>query len=96
MAKDGTVLAYLSETTLNKTFHLPEPKDMVYISIEGAKSTYDDDPDACAKIIDKFWLKKSRGGRSRWPDKLHRIEFNDEFRDFITLLHRLIGAPEAS
>lgn len=69
---------------------------MVYISIEGAKSTYDDDPDACAKIIDKFWLKKSRGGRSRWPDKLHRIEFNDEFKDFITLLHRLIGAPEAS
>lgn len=65
VAKDGTVFAYLSETAINETFHLPKPKDMAYISIEGAKFAYDDKPDACVKIIDKFWLKKSRGGRSR-------------------------------
>lgn len=95
VAKDGRVLAYFSETTINEAFHLPEPRDMIYISIEGAKAVYEDDPKACLEIINKYWLLKSRPSKSKMPSRPHRVDFKDEFRDFITLLNRVVGAPQS-
>lgn len=95
VAKDGRVLTFL-EATISEAFHLPEPRDMIYKSVEGAKSFYEDDPETCLGIVNKFWLLKSRIGKSKMPSRLHRVDFKDELRDFITLLHRVTGTPQAS
>lgn len=33
VAKDGKVIAYLSKTAISETFHLPKPKEMIYITL---------------------------------------------------------------
>lgn len=95
VAPDGRTLAYLLEAAISEAFHLPEPKDMLYRSMKGAKAFYDDDIETCLGIINKYWLLKTRPDKSRIPDRLHRVDFKDEFRDLITLLNRIIGAPQA-
>lgn len=50
---DGRVLAYLSEAAISEAFHIPEPRNMIYRSTEGAKAFYDDDLERCLGIINK-------------------------------------------
>lgn len=95
VAEDGTVLAYLLEKAISEAFHLLEQRDMIYRSLEGAKSIYEDDPDACLSIINRDWLQKSRPRLNKIPNGPHRIDFQEEFRDLITMLGRVIGSPQA-
>lgn len=74
VAPDGRVLAYLSETTIGEAFPISDHKAMVYKS-KGAQVIYDDDPDGCLGIINKYWVLKSRLGISKVPKRLHRIDF---------------------
>lgn len=69
---------------------------MIYKSKEATQIVYDDDPDKCLGIINKYWLLKSRPSLSKILDKLHRIDFKEQFDDLVTLLNRIVGAPRAS
>lgn len=57
---------------------------------------FDDDPNKCLGIINKYWLLKSRLGKSKLPVKLHRIDFKEESSDLITMFNRIVGALQAS
>lgn len=95
VAEDGTILAYLSEEAISEAFHLPEPRDMIYKSLEGARSIYEDDPDTYLNFINKNWLLKSRPRLNKIPNTSHKIDLKEEFRDLIIMLNRVIGAPQA-
>lgn len=95
MAEDGNVLAYLAERATSKAFHLPEHRDMIYRSLDGAKSIYEDDPNTCLSIINRDWLQKSRPRLDKIPNGPYRMDFQEEFKDLITLLGRVVGAPQA-
>lgn len=95
VAKDGIVLSYLSKGAISEAFHLPEQRDRIYKSLEGAKSTYEDDPDTCLNFINKNWLLKSQPRLNKVPNVPHKIDFQDEFRDLITMLNRVVGASQA-
>lgn len=95
VSKEGNTLAYLSDEAISEALHLPEHIDMIYKSLEGARSMYEDDPDTCLSIINKNWLLKSRPRLSKIPNTPHRIDFQEEYRDLITLLNRVTGAPQA-
>lgn len=68
---------------------------MIYKSLEGAKSIYEDDLDTCLNFVNKNWLLKSRPRLNKIPNTPHRIDFQEEFRDLITVLNRIIGASQA-
>lgn len=93
VSNEGNTLAYLSEEAISEAFHLPEHRDMIYKSIEGARSMCEDDPDACLSIINKNWLLKSRPRLSKILNTPHRIDFQEEYKDLITMLNRVTGAP---
>ncbi|XP_057820202.2 uncharacterized protein LOC131033077 [Cryptomeria japonica] len=95
VAKAGTILAHLSEGAISEVFHLPEQRDMIYKSLEGAKSIYKDDPDTCINFINKNWLLKSRSRLNKIPNMPHRIDFQEEFEDLITMLNQIVGASQA-
>lgn len=87
VAPDGRELSYLSERTISEAFHIPEFTAMIYKSKEKERAFYDDDPDKCLGIINKYWLLKSRPGLSKIPANLHKIYSKQEFNDLITMLN---------
>lgn len=87
VAKDGIALAYLSEGAIGEAFHLTKQRDMIYKSLEGTKSIYKNDPDACLTFINRNWLLKSRPRLNKVPNVPHGVDFQEEFKDLITMLN---------
>lgn len=48
---------------------------------------YNNGLDACAEIINGIWLSKPRRRYLEMRKKLHRLDFKEEYGDFVTLLN---------
>lgn len=88
---DRRELAYLSKYAINEAFQIPQLNHMITKSKDAAKVVYEDDPDGCEEIINKYWMVKSKARQSKLPNRLHKIDFKEEFRDLITFLGRVFG-----
>lgn len=66
------------------------------MTIDEAQLSFDMNPSKCRVLINEEWFKVRRAPSTRIGKKTYISEFNDEYRDMVTLLSRVMGFPHSN
>lgn len=92
--KEGKTVIDLTSCRFEITLGIPHHRKYIAISLKDYKKAWHDYEDKCMQMMNELYLK-NKNAVSRWPQTIHRSDFNEELSDTITFLSRVYGLPDA-